>query len=274
MNTATGRVNFFQSPDVKGLEILTCSDTTYCFPPHFHNAYCIWLTLSGAEVYTQKGNSDVLKPGDLGIIAPGEVHSNLTFESDTRQLITFYMEQEYLAKLSEDIQGNTRKVQFRTRYQKDPKAISLLLGLKSSLDIPEQSMGRMEKLFDAFAYLISSYGENNFDELISGYEAKRVKKIIDIFHSCICDDIKLDYLAGQLHCTQHYLIRFFKKHVGLSPHAYLIQLRLEKAKRLLQNNIPISHVAQETGFADQSHLTRHFRNKFGIPPGAYQLNYK
>jgi len=57
--------------------------------------------------------------------------------------------------------------------------------------------------------------------------------------------------------------------VGLSPHAYLMQLRLEKAKWMLKNGNNIIDTAIETGFADRSHMTRNFRQKFGLTPGCY-----
>ena len=93
---------------------------------------------------------------------------------------------------------------------------------------------------------------------------------IEQFHDRIDEDLRLDELANLVDCTPYYLIRFFKKNIGMTPHAYLLHLRLEKAKNLLRQGHSIVDTAFATGFTDQSHLTRHFKAKFSIPPGVYQ----
>jgi AraC-like DNA-binding protein len=64
---------------------------------------------------------------------------------------------------------------------------------------------------------------------------------------------------------------FFTKQVGLPPHVYLNQVRVNRAKQLLADGQPIALVAYETGFADQSHLTRHFKRLFGLTLGQYSM---
>jgi AraC-like DNA-binding protein len=55
----------------------------------------------------------------------------------------------------------------------------------------------------------------------------------------------------------------------MPPHAYLVQIRLLRAKALLRRGRPIAHVASATGFADQSHFTRHFKRLMGVTPAKY-----
>jgi AraC-like DNA-binding protein len=66
------------------------------------------------------------------------------------------------------------------------------------------------------------------------------------------------------------LLRAFRGETGLPPHAYLNQLRVRLARRLLDRGVAPAEVAAEVGFADQAHLTRHFKRVMGVPPGAYQ----
>ncbi|WP_338149160.1 helix-turn-helix transcriptional regulator [Citrobacter cronae] len=65
-------------------------------------------------------------------------------------------------------------------------------------------------------------------------------------------------------------LRSFSREIGVTPHAYLIQLRVRKARRLLATGKSPVEVALLTGFADQSHLTRAFVRQFGVTPGRYQ----
>jgi AraC-like DNA-binding protein len=61
----------------------------------------------------------------------------------------------------------------------------------------------------------------------------------------------------------------FKDRVGLTPHAYQDQLRVRRAKQLLDREVPIAQAAVEAGFYDQAHLTRHFKRVMGVTPGRY-----
>jgi AraC-like DNA-binding protein len=70
--------------------------------------------------------------------------------------------------------------------------------------------------------------------------------------------------------SQFAVLRAFRAETGLPPHAYLNQIRVRRARTLLDQGIAPADVALTTGFADQAHLTRHFKRVVGVPPGAYQ----
>lgn len=268
---ASEQVRYFKPEGLDGLELLTCPDVNYLFPPHFHNAYCIWLNTVGGEYYQHRGNSYVLQPDNFGIIAPGEVHENYACDTRNRSLITFYLEPEKLQEVGSQVKGSAVKgMAFRTDLYKDTESLKGLIDLQQLLKSPSSRLERETAFLDMFAQLIIRHGVDRSAEIRVGAERDRVARIIELFHSRFADDIGLDELARELDCTPYHLIRFFKKAVGLSPHAYLVQLRLEKAKRLLNRGVSIVDAALETGFADQSHLTRHFKAKFGVPPGIYR----
>ena len=80
------------------------------------------------------------------------------------------------------------------------------------------------------------------------------------------DSLPLEELAGALGLTVFQLIGLFKRSVGLTPHAYLTQLRLYRACRELRRGRPIAETASAAGFYDQSALTRHFKRCYGMTP--------
>jgi transcriptional regulator GlxA family with amidase domain len=83
--------------------------------------------------------------------------------------------------------------------------------------------------------------------------------------------ITLEELAGISRMSRFHLARAFAAHIGLPPHAYQTRLRIERAMALLRAGVRPGEVANLTGFADQSHLTRHFRRIMGVTPGEYAL---
>ncbi len=84
------------------------------------------------------------------------------------------------------------------------------------------------------------------------------------------EEVSLETLAHIAHLSPFHLARLFRHVVGLPPHAYHIQVRLSQARTLLAQGCSVSYVAQETGFFDQTHLTRQFKQHFGVTPGIYR----
>jgi AraC-like DNA-binding protein len=92
----------------------------------------------------------------------------------------------------------------------------------------------------------------------------------DLLVERLDDPPTLTELATLTGLSQFALLRAFRAATGLPPHAYLNQQRVRRARRLLDDGLPAAAVAARTGFADQAHLTRHFKRVVGVPPAAYQ----
>ena len=92
---------------------------------------------------------------------------------------------------------------------------------------------------------------------------------IDYIQAHFADALSVDELASACNLSVSALERRFKKHLGKTPHQYIIEVRLDHARRLLlETEIPVGTIALETGFADHSHFTRAFRKHFGSAPSA------
>ena len=75
--------------------------------------------------------------------------------------------------------------------------------------------------------------------------------------------------------SPYHFMRLFKKSTGKSPHQYVIEARVRKAKDLLATGkLSVCEAAYRVGFVDQSHLTRHFKRIFGLPPKALLLAHQ
>ncbi|WP_255542305.1 helix-turn-helix domain-containing protein [Azospirillum sp. INR13] len=86
----------------------------------------------------------------------------------------------------------------------------------------------------------------------------------------MAEDVGLDELSAAAGVDRFRLNRAFRAAFGLSPHAYLVRLRLRAARRRLADGEAPALVAAEVGFADQSHLGRWFRRAYGMTPAAYR----
>jgi AraC-like DNA-binding protein len=96
-----------------------------------------------------------------------------------------------------------------------------------------------------------------------------VVRVRDYLEANYHQQFRMCDLSAAVGMSRYHLTRTFSAEFGVTPHVYVLQLRLAKAKSLLATSLPVRHVAVETGFADQSHFTRHFRNTYGVTPVQY-----
>ncbi len=103
----------------------------------------------------------------------------------------------------------------------------------------------------------------------SGLPPALTRRICGYIDSHLDEKISLDALAAMAGLSVHHFARAFRQAVGMPPHSYLLQRRIETAQHMLRNTeLPLSEIALTVGFSDHSHLARHFRRLTGTPPSA------
>ncbi|MGW7288858.1 helix-turn-helix domain-containing protein [Streptomyces sp. NPDC054847] len=100
-----------------------------------------------------------------------------------------------------------------------------------------------------------------------GLPPRRLAEVLDYIHTNLARRIRLADLAAVAGVSESHFTRVFRTSTGESPHRYVLQRRLEHARReLTRTDRPIAEIAAEAGFADQSHLTRMMRRHDGATP--------
>jgi AraC-like DNA-binding protein len=106
---------------------------------------------------------------------------------------------------------------------------------------------------------------------VGGLTPRTLRRVCDHIETHLAHPIGLEALATMIGLSRCYFARAFKHSIGMTPHHYLMQRRLEHAKRLLvETEISLAQIALESGFSDQSHFTRRFRDHVGSTPRAYR----
>jgi AraC-like DNA-binding protein len=92
---------------------------------------------------------------------------------------------------------------------------------------------------------------------------------MEFLQAYACDSVSLEDASAASGVGLFHLIRLFQKHVGLTPYAYLTQIRIAKSCQLLRLGAPAAQVALDVGFADQAHFTKRFKQLTGATPAHY-----
>jgi AraC family transcriptional regulator len=126
-------------------------------------------------------------------------------------------------------------------------------------------------------HLLRNYCESGISQkklVVPGraLDAVKLKQIQDYIEEHLAEDIAIEDMAALVPMSQFHFARAFKSAMGETPHKYLIQRRMERAKVLLTvTQLTIAEVAYRVGFSNQSHFTTHFRKATGVTPKDYRL---
>jgi AraC family transcriptional regulator len=107
----------------------------------------------------------------------------------------------------------------------------------------------------------------------NGAHPRAVSDALEFIHANYARELSLTDIAGAAHLSPFHLARLFKQSLGVSPHQYVIQVRVNNARWLLSagsGERSLAEVASAVGFADQSHLTRHFKRVTGLTPRQFR----
>lgn len=122
--------------------------------------------------------------------------------------------------------------------------------------------------------LLRSYsaGQTCVTEYDGGLSDRQLLQVTDYINDCLGQDIKLSNLAELLQMSEFQFSRRFKRSLGITPHQYVLQKRLERAKQLLKDTeLPVMEIAMICGFSSHSHLGKLIRQQTGMSPKAYRL---
>ncbi len=129
----------------------------------------------------------------------------------------------------------------------------------------------MESLAVACVEQISRQYRGADNEIVKGrLSPQQLLNVLAFAHDCMQMDIGLVELANLVHLSPYHFGRLFKQTIGLSPYQYLLQLRIEFAKKLIvERTGPLGDIAYQLNFSDQAHFSNAFRKATGISPRQY-----
>jgi AraC-like DNA-binding protein len=241
-------------------------------PRHSHEDYQFCLSLDFPGEYRYRGSSFGVPVGSLSIIHPGEMHSARDPE-DRRKAANYrlmYLGPDLLRKTASDLPGRTTGEPFFSPIVLDGDLIGRFLKLHASFAEPASELERGSRLISVLTQLVLRHADASLRYDPPSRAPGAVKLVREYLHDNYAQNVSLEELARQANLSPYHLNRVFSREVGLPPHRYQIAVRVGRARELLARGAPIARVAAETGFSDQSHLTRTFKHLVQVPPGRYR----
>jgi AraC-like DNA-binding protein len=266
-------VQYSRAVELPGLVLSTARFSAFRFEPHYHLDCHIALVADGVQRQSFKGESLVLTRGAIQLMPPGEVHDGIAGSDETYTLQTFRLSPALLRGLGEEITGkhyfpSQASVVLRDSHLAD-QLIGMHIALQNESASPLLKEARVMELFESLFARLLKPSPQVVPGTLMPRQLLRVREFMDAH---LCDKITLDDLALLLGLDRFRFLKLFKRTVGMTPHAWLLRLRLERAVELIKmkHNMSITDVANAVGFFDQSHFTHAFRAAYGVTPARFQ----
>jgi AraC-like DNA-binding protein len=255
-----------------GIETVRAHFEGHAYDPHWHDSYLVGITEQGLQQFNCRRQQHNSTPGKVFLLEPGDIHDGTAPEAGGFTYRTLYLDPRWLDRelraQFEEAPDNAQ-LSFAATLAEDPRLAIATANAFEAMHHDELRIVRQTALDHLLANLTSHL---RWRTLITPdprlpLVAQRAR---DYLHSHLHQDIGLDDLARVTGVDRFRLSRAFKAAFGMAPHAYLIQLRLTRARHLLaRGESPVS-VAAALGFADQSHLGRWFQRAYRMTPAGYR----
>jgi len=246
-----------------GLELKEATFKKQCFPSHFHDSYSIGIIEHGIERLAY-GDKEVLAHANaVVIINPYDIHANRYYDNDSWKYRTMYVDRAVMKYIQREMGlSPSNEIWFPKEIVDDAKLCSLLLQFHTAEE-------RREALLKtALYYLIIAYAVQRPEADV--VKSNALQDAAAYMRQNYADKLAIDKIAARYGMDKFKFIRQFKSYTGLTPVSYLLLERINKAKLMIAQNMPIVEVALETGFYDQSHFIHYFKKYIGVAPLSYK----
>jgi AraC family transcriptional regulator len=187
-------------------------------------------------------------------------------------VLVLALDPAFMSRVAEGLELNSDRIELvEQRRATDPTLRHIALALRAGV----QSGAALDRMYGEglstalAAHLLREYGVTVLrpKSQYGGLSRAKLVRAVEYIQDQLDADLTVSGIAQAVGMSPFYFTRLFKDSTGQSPHQYVVEARVRRAKELLTTGkFTISEAAHHVGFVDQSHLTRHFKRVFGLPP--------
>lgn len=240
--------------------------------PQLLDYFLIHYVVSGKGEFSCRGKTYPLSAGASFFIFPGELVSYVSDQDDPWKYRWVAAQGKKVQKLLDQMEINP---EHPVRDSKDPKRTQVIFAkILQSL-----RRGDHAAALEATGYFMLLMGDyikqskhhkvENEQKSHTELQVEQAMQWLNLQHS---NAITIDEMAQSLGYHRTYLSKIFKQYTGMSPKEYLFQVRMERAKQLLEKPLTIKEVASSVGFSDPLYFSKQFKKCYGCSPTEYREN--
>ncbi len=248
---------------------------------HRHNAFEIYLFLSGSRRVCVENAAYVCRPGDLFIIRPETFHAGLCDETCEYDRIIMNIKPEFIRKICQmgadiggcfDLEGESPIRRTHLCCHERKTAIELIKKYGEAQKSGDD-MGTLlcDTYMLQFLIFVNCWfkREDDFTK-DDNVMPKLISNVMDYINGHIAEEITMERLSRNFYFNSRYLSKLFREYTGITIRTYIIEKRVALAKRLLNEGCNVSEACCQSGFNDYANFLRSFKKYTGISPGRFR----
>nr|WP_249173258.1 AraC family transcriptional regulator [Burkholderia dolosa] len=243
-----------------------------CYAKHTHDTFSVGAIVGGTSTYLNGATNAHVGRGVLVIIDPEQVHACNPYGPDAWAYRMVYVDVPWLARLQHSL-GRDPNTDFHGFAAKSTERRDLFAQFGRfyrTLVAPRvDPLGKESAAVEFFTRLHGAL-DRDVPHVRRGDDNAKLARAADYIAAHCRDAVTLDAICAAADLSPSYLIRAFNARYGMTPHAFLIDRRVQYARAELRRGRPIADVALDAGFADQAHFQRAFRRIAAATPGQYR----
>ncbi len=272
MTAAVPKPIFWRDPRMPHVELRKVEDgRQVCYAPHSHTQWSLGAITGGMSTFCYRDDQYQVRAGDLVLMNPEWVHNCNPIDGQPWAYLMLYVDTEWLTDM-----------RYRAGLLPAPRWQDIEIAMISDSDwyqryyrlaecLLDASRDLLEKQTEVVAFLSDLMHELSSQTVETRPEAPDTLKALAAYlDRHVAEDVSLEMLCDYSGYSAGHLIRAFRQHFGLTPHAYLINRRVQFGRHKLQGGAAIAEVAQDAGFADQSHFQRTLKRLMAATPNQYR----
>lgn len=220
-------------------------------------------------------NYNILQTAGNVAVMPPNCTLQSWYDEVEQDDIYLHLEPDFIKSVAEGADLNPDRVEIITTLEsRNPVIESLARMAFDELQRDQEATG--SGLFaDSIANMLavqllrdfSSDSAHPTKKYVNGLTNKKLVRVLDLIESDLSENLSLAVLANAAGLSEYHFLRMFKKSTGVTPHQYVINQRIERAKELLKKtDMTITEIAYLLGFSTPAHFTHHFKRKTGVTP--------
>ncbi|MFC9999398.1 AraC family transcriptional regulator [Nocardia sp. NPDC127526] len=267
MKSVGEHARLWTAPASPQVDLLAARFETFAFDRHSHEQLSVGVIEEGAEGLHMAGGKVVIPAGQLVIINPEQVHTGFAAVDSGWRYRMFYFDTALVEELAGERLG-TREVWFPETAVRDDELFARLRAVHREQEQAGDPLTAESLLLAGLDAVLHRHARRGPAAAGGVLPRRGIEVARQLLHDRWSEAVTVAELSTAAGVPRASLIPAFREAYGLPPHAYLLRLRANRARRLLLAGRPPAEVAVTAGFADQAHLTRICKRYFGVTPGA------
>ena len=259
----------FKNEQLPFLE-LRHSNSNMHYKKHFHDTFSLGVNKRGESTYMNSEVVYTLKQNRLSIINPNTVHACNASTEVLNEYYMMYLDTVWCANIQNLINDSvTAFTPVSTHMLENEEFYLEYVALCDYLFEEHSVLDKEDSLINFFLKFFALFLEESRSVVVD----EKFEQMVTYLDEHYKENITLDELSQHFELNTFYIIRLFTSQMNLTPRAYLINVKINKAKEFLQQGYSIVDTALECGFVDQSHFHRNFLKIVATTPKEYRLNF-